>query len=57
MNFNENIKHDLNSTNKQFSGPNHHNVTVITLVIYHVTNILMSSTFMKILSHLNIHEY
>ena len=57
MNFNENIKHGLNSTNKQFSGPSHHNVTVITLVIYHVTNILMSSTYMKILSHLNIHEY
>ena len=57
MNFNENIKHGLNSTNKQFSGPKHHNVTVITLVKYHVTNILMSSTYMKILSNLNIHEY
>ena len=41
MNFNENIKNGLKSINKQFSGPNHHYDTVIALVIYHVTSILM----------------
>ena len=43
MNFHENIK-------------NHHNGTIIALVIYHVTDILMSWTYLKILSHLHIHE-
>ena len=43
--------------NKQFSGLNHHYDTVIAQVIYHVTNILMSWTYLKILSHLHIHEY
>ena len=57
MNFNENIENGLKSINKQFSGPNHHYDTVIALVIYHVTSILMSWTYLKILSHLHIHEY
>ena len=57
MNFNENTKKGLKSINEQFSGPNHHYDTVIALVIYHVTNILMSWTDLKILSHLHIHEY
>ena len=57
MNFNENIKNGLKSINKQFSGPNHHYDTVIALVIYHVTNILMSWTYLKFLSHLHIYEY
>ena len=57
MNFNENIKNCLKSINKEFPDPNHHYGTVIALVIYHVTNILMSWTYLKILSHLHIHEY
>ena len=48
MNCNENIKNGLKSINKQFSGPNHHYDTVIAQVIYHVTNILMSWTYLKI---------
>ena len=49
MNFNENIKKGLKSINEQFSGlnHNHHYDTVIALVIYHVTNILMSWTYFK----------
>ena len=47
MNFNENIKNVLKSINKHFSGPNHHNDTIIALVIYHVTDILMSWTYLK----------
>ena len=57
MNFNENIKNGLKSRNKQLSGPNHHCDTVMALVIYHVTNILISWTYLKILSHLHIYEY
>ena len=57
MNFNETIKEVLKSINEQFSRPNHHYDTVIALVIYHVTNILMSWTYLKILSYFNIHEY
>ena len=57
MNCNKNIKNGLKSINKQISGPNHHYDTVITQVKYHVTNILMSWTYLKILSHLHIHEY
>ena len=57
MNCNENIKNGLKSINKQFSGPNHHYDTGIAQVIYHVTNILMSWTYLKILSHLHIHGY
>ena len=57
MNFNENIETGLKSINKQFSGQNHHYDNIIVLVIYHVTNILMSWTYLKILSHLHIHEY
>ena len=57
MNSNENIKNDLKSINEQFSDPNHHYGTVIALVIYHLTNILMSWTFLKFLLHLHIHEY
>ena len=57
MNCNENIKNGLKSINKQFSGPNHHYDTVIAQVIYHVTNILMSLAYLKILSHLHIYEY
>ena len=51
------IKNSLKSINKQLTGPNHHFVTVIALVIYHVTNILMSCTYLKIISHLHVHEY
>ena len=57
MNFNEHIKKGLKSINKQFSGPNHHYDTVVALVMYHVKNILMSWIYLKILSHLHIHEY
>ena len=46
MNFNENNKNGLKSINKEFPGPNHHYGTVIALVIYHVTNILMSWTYL-----------
>ena len=48
MNYNENIKNGSKSINKQFSGPNHYYDTIIALVIYHVTNILMSWTYLKI---------
>ena len=33
MNFHENIKNGFKSINKHFSGPNHHNDTIIALVI------------------------
>ena len=56
MNFNENIKTGLKSINKQFSDPVHHYDTVIALIIYHLTNILMPWTYLKILSHLHNHE-
>ena len=56
MNFKENIKKGLKFINEQFSGPNHHYDTVIALVTSHVTNILMSWTYLKILSHFHIHE-
>ena len=56
MNFNESIKTGLKYINKQFSDPVHHYDTVIALVIYHLKNILMPWTYLKILSHLHNHE-
>ena len=47
MNFNENIKNGSKSVNKHFLGPIHRYDTVIALVIYHVTNLLMSWTYLK----------